>query len=131
MSISYTRHNKASEKYHEVKLWGGGGCTRAYLAHGLNVIIGADHNLDLIRAKEHLDTSNVIDINFSSGITPTISRPTGVTHRMATLIDNINYTKIVMDICQYLDLNTKIKVNSRNCTKHLVKFQNIFQNVFV
>ncbi len=24
MSISYTRHNKASEKYHEVKLGGGG-----------------------------------------------------------------------------------------------------------
>ncbi len=39
MSISYTRHNKASEKYHEVKLWGvgvGAGSARgAYLAHGL------------------------------------------------------------------------------------------------
>ncbi len=34
MSISYTRHNKASEKYHEVKL-GGGGARGAYLAHGL------------------------------------------------------------------------------------------------
>ncbi len=40
MSISYTRHNKASEKYHEVKLWGGGGGARgAYLAHGLIVSI--------------------------------------------------------------------------------------------
>ncbi len=54
-----------------------------------NVIIGADQNLDLLRAKEHLDTSNFIDINFSSGIAPTISRPTRVTHRTATLIDNI------------------------------------------
>ncbi len=34
MSISYTRHNKASEKYHEVKL-GEGGARGAYLAHGL------------------------------------------------------------------------------------------------
>ncbi len=35
MSISYTRHNKGSEKCHEVKLWGGGGARGAYLAHGL------------------------------------------------------------------------------------------------
>ena len=34
MSISYTRHNKGSEKYHEVKLWGEG-ARGAYLAHGL------------------------------------------------------------------------------------------------
>ncbi len=27
------------------------------------------------------------------------------------------------DICQYLDLNTKIKANSRNCTKHLEHFK--------
>ncbi len=33
MSISYTRHNKGSEKYDEVKLWGG--ARGAYLAHGL------------------------------------------------------------------------------------------------
>ncbi len=38
MSISYTRHNKGSEKYHEVKLCvcvGGGGAREAYLAHEL------------------------------------------------------------------------------------------------
>ena len=39
MSISYTRHNKISEKNHEVKLCGGGGGARgAYLAHGLGFI---------------------------------------------------------------------------------------------
>ncbi len=36
MSISYTRHNKGSEKYHEVKLWGGG-AQGAYLAHELSL----------------------------------------------------------------------------------------------
>ncbi len=48
---------------------------------GSNVIIGAYQNLDLLRAKEQLDTSNFIDINFSSGITPTQIRPTRVTLR--------------------------------------------------
>ncbi len=28
-------------------------------------------------------------------------------------------TQIMKDICQYLDSNTKFKVNSRNCTKHI------------
>ena len=40
MSISYTRHNKGSEKYYEVKLWeGGGGVRGAYLAHGLKLLL--------------------------------------------------------------------------------------------
>ncbi len=49
MSISYTRHNKGSEKYHEVKLcvcvWGGGGARGAYLAHGLFVFYLANITL--------------------------------------------------------------------------------------
>ncbi len=35
---------------------------------------------------------------------------------------HMHYTKKVMDICQYLDLNAKIKANSLNCTKHLENF---------
>ncbi len=31
--------------------------------------------------------------------------------------------KKVKDICQYLDLNTKIKANSLHCTKHLENFK--------
>ncbi len=31
--------------------------------------------------------------------------------------------KKVKDICQYLDLNTKIKANLRNSTKHLENFK--------
>ena len=31
--------------------------------------------------------------------------------------------KKVKDICQYLDLNTKIKTNSQHCTKHLDNFK--------
>ncbi len=33
--------------------------------------------------------------------------------------------KKVNDICQYLDLNTKIKANSWNCTNHLENFKNL------
>ncbi len=44
---------------------------------------------------------------------------------MTKLFSTRTYTtqKKVKDICQYLDLNTKIKANSRNSTKYLENFK--------
>ncbi len=39
--------------------------------------------------------------------------------------------KKVKDVCQYLDLNTKIKANSRSCTKKNQIFKNILNFFFV
>ncbi len=56
---------------------------------GKFVIIGADQNIDLMQAKEHLLTSKFIDLNFTYGMAPTVTRPTRVTYGSATLIDNL------------------------------------------
>ena len=54
-----------------------------------DLVIGADQNLDLLKYAYHTNTSNFLNFNLSSGILPTISKPTRVTHETATLIDNI------------------------------------------
>ncbi len=54
-----------------------------------NLIIGTDQNLDYIKIRNHNNTAKFLDTNLSSGILPTITKPTRITHKTATLIDNI------------------------------------------
>ena len=54
-----------------------------------DLVIGADQNLDLLKYAYHTNTSNFLNLNLSSGILPTITKPSRVTHQTATLIDNI------------------------------------------
>ncbi len=49
---------------------------------------------------------------------PDLCENTGSFH-----ISHIHYTKKVKDICQYVDINTKIKTISWNSTKHLENFK--------
>ena len=53
------------------------------------LIIGTDQNLDLIKYDIHPNTSKFLDINLSSGLLPSILRPTRITKTTATLIDNV------------------------------------------
>ena len=57
--------------------------------HKGELIIGMDHNLDLLKASTHEDTQEFLDINFEHNILPCITRPTQITKSTATLIDNI------------------------------------------
>ena len=65
MFISYTRHNKASEKYHEIKLCVcvGGGARGAYLARGLVVLI-VDGTTNVIcnsvKSMQHIDYTKCV-----------------------------------------------------------------------
>ncbi len=54
-----------------------------------NLIIGTDQNLDYLKIEKHNNTADFLDTNLSSGILPTITKPTRITHKTATLIDNI------------------------------------------
>ena len=54
-----------------------------------NVIIGSDHNLDLLKAKLHQPTEIFIEDLAVAGYISTISKPTRLTHQSSTLIDNI------------------------------------------
>ena len=53
------------------------------------LIIGLDHNLDLIKYTKHKATSEFIEINLEHQLLPTITKPTRITRSTATLLDNI------------------------------------------
>ena len=53
------------------------------------IIIGLDHNLDLLKVFKHGLTERFLNTNLSLNLIPTITRPTSITKSTATLIDNI------------------------------------------
>ena len=53
------------------------------------IILGMDHNLDLLKSNTHGETQSFLDLNFENSIFPCITRPTRITNTSATLIDNI------------------------------------------
>ena len=53
------------------------------------IIIGLDHNLDLLKSMQHSLTNNFVQSNLDFGLIPTITRPTRITQSTKTLIDNI------------------------------------------
>ena len=53
------------------------------------LIIGLDHNLDLLKTHTHKQTSEFLEMNLSHDLTPCITKPTRITHTTATLLDNI------------------------------------------
>ena len=54
-----------------------------------NIVIGMDQNLDLLKIHTHQNTCSFLETNFTHGMIPTVTRPTGITNSTATLIDNI------------------------------------------
>ena len=52
------------------------------------VIIGLDHNLDLLKNNTHRNTQEFLETDLSNKLLPCISKPTRITHSTATLIDN-------------------------------------------
>ena len=56
---------------------------------GLPVIIGLDHNLDLLKHKKHNPASQFVEKNLDLNMVPCITKPTRITKSSATLIDNI------------------------------------------
>ena len=53
------------------------------------VVIGIDHNLDLLKTHQHPQTNEFLEVNLKRNLLPTISKPTRITTKSATLIDNI------------------------------------------
>ena len=83
------------------------------------LILGMDHNLDLLKSAEHKMTQNFLDSLLDQDIPPTITRPTRITHSTATLIDNIFVSNnlywdfesslILNDISDHLPVLTLLK----------------------
>ena len=57
------------------------------------IILGMDHNMDLIKSVEHKPTQHFVDSLVERDMLPTITHPTRITHTTATLIDNIFVSK--------------------------------------
>ena len=57
------------------------------------LILGMDQNIDLLKSNEHTSTRKFLDLILDSGLWPVITRPTRITQRSATLIDNIYISK--------------------------------------
>ena len=53
------------------------------------LVLGLDHNLDLLKAHSHKQTNEFLELNLSHDLIPCITKPTRITHATATLIDNI------------------------------------------
>ena len=53
------------------------------------LIIGLDHNLDLLQSHQHSQTNEFLELNLKKNLLPSISKPTRITNKTATLIDNI------------------------------------------
>ena len=54
-----------------------------------HVIIGMDHNLDLLKNTVHKNTQEFLELNLGHRLLPCISKLTRITHSTAMLIDNI------------------------------------------
>ena len=63
------------------------------------LIIGTDHNLDLLKYGCHKPTQDFLDLNIDQNILPTITRPTRFSHTTATLLDNILVSIDIVDKC--------------------------------
>ena len=53
------------------------------------LIIGLDHNLNLLKHDQHTATHDFIEVNLEKDLMPTTTKPTRITRSTATLIDNI------------------------------------------
>ena len=57
------------------------------------IILGMDHNLDLLQSHRHQNTEKFLDLVLKHNCLPTISKPSRITKNSATLIDNIFISK--------------------------------------
>ena len=63
--------------------------TESMNSTSLPVIIGMDHNLDLLKQRTHRPTKLFVDKLLDSNMVPSITKPTRITKSSVTLIDNI------------------------------------------
>ena len=63
--------------------------SKCKLESNKEIVLGLDHNLNLLKCHIHKSTEHFLEINLNNNILPCITRPTHITETTATLIDNI------------------------------------------
>ena len=74
------------------------------------LILVGDFNIDLLKTDTHVDTSKYFDTLLENNLLPVISKPTRITHSLATLIDHI--------IVQNLSDNSKSGILLESLSDH-------------
>ena len=92
------------------------------------LIIGMDHNLDLLKGNSHPQTNEFLESNLKSSLIPCISKPTRITHKMASLIDNImaspkahcNHAPYILvdDISDHMPIIVKFRNQNKSMKGH-------------
>ena len=102
------------------------------------IVMGMDHNLDLLKFSKHRPTSDFVLLNENISLIPSITRPTRITNSSATLIDNIFVNSdfvrslksqiIINDISDHLpvcivieNVNIGVKENRKIVTRKITK----------
>ena len=92
-----------------------------------DLIIGMDHNMDLLKASKHTNTQDFLDYNIDMNMLPTINKPTRITDSSATLIDNIFISGRLQE-----DYGSGIIIS--DMSDHLpilVRLNNVYQNLAI
>ena len=82
------------------------------------LILGMDHNLDLLKINHHKPTEEFLECNLDSGMIPQITKPTCITQTSATLIDNVIVSK-------KLSVHTESRIVIENISDHLLSLVSI------
>ena len=77
-----------------------------------HVVVGLDHNLDLLKSSIHKPTSLFVEMLLDNSMIPTITKPTRISKTTATLIDNILISEDLQEV-----YNSGILID--NCSDHL------------
>ena len=64
-------------------------------AESKKVVIGLDHNLDLLKCNKHRNTHDFLEKNLKKHMLPCLTKPTRITHNTATLIDNVFCSEVL------------------------------------
>ena len=91
-----------------------------------SIVIGLDHNLDLMKAHKHVQTNEFMETNLKNNLMPCVSKPTRITTNTATLIDNIFISEkllghtspsiIVNDMSDHLPIHILLK-DQKKCVR--------------
>ena len=100
------------------------------------IILGIDHNLDFLKTHLHKPMNQFLEKNLELDLVPSISKPTRITRKTATLIDNVLISQslqtqmrpylIIEDISDHLPILVVLRdLNKSVRGSNLIKIRNL------
>ena len=93
--------------------------------HNKIVFLAGDMNINILNYAKHTDTNNFVDLLYSKGMYPLITKPTRITSTCATLLDNIFTNEyrlisksgvLICDVSDHLPVFQICSYNVDDCT---------------